>query len=186
MGTFCGTGAPRQEQQNTPGALFFCFFFFAIKPRSSALPEFKEVWRKERGSSQGGEKSPESINIHRCSLAATAHTKAPVQLQGCQEGSAQCSAKPGETPRAVATSSCSAGWERAPTAPQEPAWCPAHLCALPGASPLRDRHCGLGCSFSRGFCALGSTFHGHLSVLKVHSTGTAAVGKVMPRLMGSL
>lgn len=90
----------------------------------------------KRGSSQGREKmSPGSINIHRCSLAATAHTKAPLHLQGCHEGSAHCSAKPGKRRRLRPLPAALWGGKALPQLPRMQPWCPAHLCALPGASP---------------------------------------------------
>lgn len=108
------------------------------------LPSNPEVWLSQssrrlggkRGSSQGGEKmSPGSINIHRCSLAATAHTKAPLHLQGCHEGSAHCSAKPGKRRRLRPLPAALWGGKALPQLPRMQPWCPAHLCALPGASP---------------------------------------------------
>lgn len=117
------------------------------------LPSNPQVWPFQssrrfggkRGNSQGGEKkSPESINIPRCRLAAAAaHTKTPVHLQGCQDGSA----KAAKTPLATATSSCSAGREGAPRAAQHPALVPSTPVCPARSLPLGDRHWGGHCSF---------------------------------------
>lgn len=162
------------------------------------LPSNPEVWLFQssrrlggkRGSSQGGEKtSPGSINIHRCSLAAIAHTKAPLHLQGCHGGSAHCSAKPGKRRRLRPLPAALRGGQALPQLPRTQPWCPAHLCALPAASPSRGQALGPLLQLPRGFSAPQSTFHEHLSIAKVHSqepAGPAADGKAMPKSMGSL
>lgn len=144
------------QGSNREPALGLCF-----------LPSNPEVWLFQssrrlggkRGSSQGGEKtSPGSINIHRCSLAATAHTKAPLHLQGCHGGSAHCSAKPGKRRRLRPLPAALQGGQVLPQLPRTQPWCPAHLCALPAASPLGDRHWGLCCSSPGGFLCRNQLF----------------------------
>lgn len=129
---------------NPPSSLAF----FAISPTSLALAEIEEVWSKERKFPGRAEEEPRVYKYPQVWLGSSSSS---------QESSCAPAGLPGrispawKTPLATATSSCSAGREGAPTAPQHPALVPSTPVCPARSSPLGDRHWGILCGFQGDF-----------------------------------
>jgi len=113
-----------------------------MPPELQFLPSKPAVWPcqssrrfggKRKSSQSGKKRNPASINIHRCSLAGTTHTKPQLKLEGCHDGSTHRSVTPGNTPPATATSSCCTPGGTRPELPQ-----PWHRSSTAPASPARS------------------------------------------------